>query len=74
MSLGMIAFWALLVWAVIAIRRGNSRHGVGESGETAPAGAERILAERFARGQIDADEYHRRLADLDQQHLARSKS
>jgi putative membrane protein len=73
MSLGMIAFWALVLWAVIAIRRGSSRHGVDEAGETATAGAQRILAERFARGEIDTDEYHRRLADLDQQHLAGSR-
>ncbi|MEY9871488.1 putative membrane protein [Streptacidiphilus sp. MAP12-33] len=35
----------------------------GSSG-TAPTSAEQILAERLARGDIDVDDYHRRLAAL----------
>jgi putative membrane protein len=65
---GMMGFgWVIglvvigvLVWAVIQAtqRRGNT--------ETAdPTGrAEATLADRFARGEIDDDEYRRRLAAL----------
>jgi hypothetical protein len=36
MLFGMIAFWAMVVWAVIAIRRTNTGHAAGESGERRP--------------------------------------
>jgi putative membrane protein len=58
MPLGMLAFWGLVAWLVVAIMRGNRPAPMPLSG------AERILAERYARGEIDADEYHRRLDDL----------
>lgn len=32
--------------------------------ETSPAAPEQMLAERFARGEIDADEYRHRLETL----------
>ncbi|MDP9075016.1 MAG: SHOCT domain-containing protein [Actinomycetota bacterium] len=75
-SLGMIAFLALLVWAVFAIGRTDIRNGARLAGsdEAPTAGAERILAERFARGEIDADEYHGHIADLHPQHLSRTRS
>jgi putative membrane protein len=47
----LAAFVAALVW-----RRGG-RHDGGDS-------PRRILGERFARGEISADEYRDRLADL----------
>jgi putative membrane protein len=44
--------------------RGSHRsHGGGASGQR-PGGAERILAERLARGEVDVEEYERRLAVL----------
>jgi putative membrane protein len=50
----------VLVWAVVqATSRSN------ESGAPTSAGsAEAILADRFARGEIDDDEYRRRLDTL----------
>jgi putative membrane protein len=54
-----LVFWALLaVGAVLAYRvlRRDGRDG----GET----AERILADRYARGEIDDEEYRRRMAIL----------
>ncbi len=54
MTFSMIAFWGLVIWAVVALFRRSDR----ERPEVAdPA---RILAERFARGEIDEDEYTRR--------------
>jgi putative membrane protein len=41
----------------------HGTHGGGASGQGS-GGAERILAERLARGEIDIEEYERRLAVL----------
>lgn len=59
MTVSMLAFWALVifgvVWAIRTVQRGG--------GATRPPGganAREILDERFARGEIDADEYRAR--------------
>jgi len=78
LGLGSLVFWALLVVAVIALVRLFTGSGqrllppyrgdpYGESGPAAaPAAAapEQILAGRFARGEIDEDEFHQRMAAL----------
>jgi putative membrane protein len=52
-----LLFWGSLlafgVWAVLRFTRRDSGHG-----------ARRVLEERFARGEIDAEEFHRRLQVL----------
>ena len=66
-AIGMIAFWALVIWgiwyAVTGITRrdryGERHDGLGERRDE----PRRILDERLARGEIDADEY-RHLRDL----------
>lgn len=59
----MVGLWALVAAAVVAVVRrsgGSTRKDPGGS-----AGAPgRILDERFARGEIDADEYQARKAVL----------
>jgi len=63
MTVGMLAFWGLVIWGVVTVARG----GIRESGTTAsgPASSpQQILAERFARGEIDEDDYRQRLAAL----------
>ena len=57
MILAMVAIWALVAFAGIAIFRGI-RNGRAET-PTEPD-ASQILDERFARGEIDSDEYHAR--------------
>lgn len=58
MTLMMLAFWALLVFGGVAVYRllrdGNERSGDERSDP------QRLLDERFARGEIDADEYRQR--------------
>ena len=54
MTLMMVAFWALITWAVLSLTRGGERRRDSES----------ILDERFARGEIDDDEYRRRRESL----------
>lgn len=56
----MILFWAVLVLAIAAAVRYLDRKR-GESFPPPPPAAEQVLAERFARGEIDADEYRQRL-------------
>jgi putative membrane protein len=74
MLIGMIALGVLVVWLVsMAIRRPDARHGDGAFAGPPPphekpghhaVSAEAILAERLARGDIDIDDYHRRLEAL----------
>ena len=60
MWIGMIVFWGLLIWAAYALITNLTRKpGTPDSGDDAV----RILDQRLARGEIDADEYHR-LRDL----------
>lgn len=59
MSLGMVAFWALVIWLFVNVIRTNQ-----EGGTPRDRTPEEILAERFARGEIDDDEYRRRLETL----------
>jgi putative membrane protein len=54
----MLAFVGLLGWGIYALAGGASRRRSNEPGEDA-GGPGRILDERLARGDIDADEYAR---------------
>ena len=58
MTAMMVAFWGLVAWVVVMAIRAN-RAVTPQSPE--PEG---ILGERFARGEIDEDEYLRRLNAL----------
>lgn len=57
MSLVMVLFWALVVFAVVALFRGAGRK---DDGPGAERDAMAILDERFARGEIDEEEYRAR--------------
>jgi putative membrane protein len=63
MTLGMLGFWALVAVVAVALfrRPGGRDHGRDQQ---QPPGAEEILAERLARGEIDADEYRQRLQTI----------
>jgi putative membrane protein len=75
MTVGMVAFWALVITAVVlAIRyltgsRGSAASATS-SGQNRPDDvlAERFargeIDERFARGEIDENEYRQRLSAL----------
>ena len=59
LTLIMVAFWSLVIFGVVAMFRGDR--------DTQPANPRprernplQILDERFARGEIDVDEYHAR--------------
>jgi putative membrane protein len=61
MTVSMVLFWALVIFGVVALVRYLSRN---DRGSGAPATPKELLAERFARGEIDEDEYRRRLEVL----------
>lgn len=55
MTITMLGFWALVIWGVTALVRGTGGTANGRAHD-----AEEILAERFARGEIDEDEFRER--------------
>lgn len=59
MGLMMLAFWGLIAALVVYVIR-NVGHRADDAGVAGPYEALRILGERFARGEIDADEYSQR--------------
>lgn len=65
MTAAMVGFWALVIAVVVAFVRGGSANGQAAPGAGVPSRRpEEILAERLARGEIAADEYHARLDAL----------
>ncbi len=60
MGLTSLLFWTVLVLGVVALLRHLGR-SAGQAGGAPPADAEHVLAGRYARGEIDDDEYHRRV-------------
>jgi len=59
MGIGMLLFWGLIVFVIVMLAR-------GWSGTSAVHGrtALDILAERYARGEIDKSEFQQRRSDL----------
>ncbi len=66
MCVVMVLFWAAVITAIVlAIRYLVGSDGAsGGSARYAPPRPEDMLAERFARGEIDEDEYRRRMTLL----------
>jgi putative membrane protein len=65
MWVGMIGFWALIIWAVYALVTGATRGATESAGEQPPADSgRRILDERLAKGEIDVEEYRNRRAAM----------
>ena len=66
MTVGMVAFWALVITAVVlAIRYlTGSRSSDASATSSVQNRADDVLAERFARGEIDENEYRQRLSAL----------
>jgi putative membrane protein len=65
MTISMVLFWGAVIAGIVALVRYAGRSGQQGAAPSAPPPApERLLAERFARGEIDEEEYRRRLAAL----------
>jgi putative membrane protein len=71
MTVSMVLFWGLVILGVVALIRylaraphhGQSAGGPRQNPESRRT-PEQMLAERFARGEIDEQEYQSRLATL----------
>lgn len=61
MTVGMVAFWALLIAGFVFLARSSDG---GPRSSAQAAAPEQVLADRFARGDIDDREYTSRLATL----------
>jgi putative membrane protein len=59
MTIGMVVFWGLIITGAVLLFRATQ--GPALVARPVP---EHVLAERFARGEIDEEEYRRRLATL----------
>lgn len=59
MVLATVSFWALVALAVVALFRG-ARSDTTPRGRSEGQDASQVLDQRFARGEIDADEYRAR--------------
>jgi len=62
MPLAAVAFWAAVIWVVVNVFRGGP--GPPPTGGPRSATPEEMLAQRYARGEIDDDEYRRSLDAL----------
>jgi len=57
MTISMLVFWALVAGVVTTLLRSNR---ASDTVDPVPNDPEHILKERFARGEIDVEEYERR--------------
>jgi putative membrane protein len=58
MTTSMVLFWALTISGAVALARFSTRSDQPTTTRSIPA---QLLADRFARGEIDEQEYHQRL-------------
>ncbi|HEX5192061.1 MAG TPA: hypothetical protein VFW09_04600 [Solirubrobacteraceae bacterium] len=63
MSIGMVAFWALVIYGIVWLIRGG--HNSQQPAEAAPEPAREILKRRLARGEISIEEYTQLVDALD---------
>ena len=61
MGISAVVFWGLLILAIVMLIRYFGRSGQPPTAAHTP---EQLLAERFARGEIDESEYQARRATL----------
>ena len=70
MTISMVLFWGAVIFGIVMLVRYFGRSGQPPAEPRppqsleSPQSPERLLAERFARGEIDEEEYRRRLAVL----------
>lgn len=59
MVVAMVAFWGLVMFGLVAIFRGRGKTN-GPADQGSRRDPLRILDERFARGELDLDDYRAR--------------
>ncbi|MFC4536868.1 SHOCT domain-containing protein [Sphaerisporangium dianthi] len=73
MTLSTVVFWVLLITGMVLLVRYLTRTAQGPGGSAVPA-ADEVLAQRYARGEIDAEEYRTRLSTLHGTHMSGNTS
>lgn len=64
MGVGQLLFWGLLFVGMALLVRHLTHHHHNTATLPGPPTPEQLLAARFARGEIDEEEYRRRLTAL----------
>ncbi len=70
MTISMVLFWGAVIFGIVMLVRHFGRRGQPPAEPRSPQSAgsppspQRLLAERFARGEIGEEEYRQRLAVL----------
>ena len=62
MGIGMIVFWGLVIWGIVALVRGVAPSSSGSSGQA--DSALEVLKRRYARGEINKAEFEEKKNDL----------
>ena len=62
MWLGMVLFWGVIIAVIVLLARFLGSDAAARSGDKTPL---QILKERYARGDIDKDEYEQKKRDLE---------
>jgi putative membrane protein len=64
MSISGLLFWGLIVAGIVVLVRYQGRGGPAGASTDQPPTPQQVLADRFARGEINEDEYTSRLQVL----------
>ena len=64
MTVLMLLFWGGLLTAIVLAARSFGTDSRSRSGPTVSPRADELLSERFARGEVDEEEFRRRMALL----------
>ncbi len=65
MPIFMVLFWGLVIWGIVALVRGLSGSRGSDSGSGRPDSALEVLKKRYARGEINREEYEEKKKDLE---------
>ncbi|MEV4133801.1 SHOCT domain-containing protein [Dactylosporangium sp. NPDC049742] len=68
MTVSNLLFWGLVIAGIVLLVRGVGRGGQVDTSSGQRSTPQQVLADRFARGEIDEDEYTRRLQVLSGAH------
>ncbi len=64
MQIFMILFWGLVIWGIVALVRGLSAPRSSDSTPPTANSALEVLKQRYARGEIDKEEYEEKKKDI----------
>ena len=64
MPIFMILFWGLVIWGIVALVRGVSEPRSSDSAWNRTDSAMEVLKKRYARGEINKEEYEEKKKDL----------